>query len=73
MLPTDFLRSNVNNVLVCSLCSAFYAGLTSRVVLNIREVALGDYNKTAVETQLHDYKDDENPIVPLSFRLRSQG
>lgn len=55
------------------LCSAFYAGLTSRVVLNIREVALGDYNKTAVETQLHDYKDDENPIVPLSFRLRSQG
>ena len=48
----------MNNVLACSVCSAFYAGLTGFVVLSMREVALGDHNKTAVETQLHDYQDE---------------
>lgn len=53
------------------ICLALYTNLTSRVVLNIREVAREGF---AVETQLHEYKDDEGElaVIPLSLRTRQK-
>lgn len=54
-------------------CMALYSGLTSRVVLNIREVAYAGPTTTGLETQLHDIKDEEptsTTSISLAFRPR---
>ena len=45
------------------------------MVHNIHEFAREGYNKSAVETQLHDYNDDEGEptVIPLSLRSRQKG
>ncbi|EDR07357.1 uncharacterized protein LACBIDRAFT_327790 [Laccaria bicolor S238N-H82] len=54
-------------------CMALYSGLTSRVVLNIREVAYAGPTTTGLETQLHDIKDEEptsTTSISWAFRPR---
>lgn len=52
-------------------CMALYAGLTSRVVLNIREVAHLGRNASGTETQLHDFKSEETSI-PMALRPQQE-
>lgn len=68
-----FFGVTFNGASFYGICLALYTNLTSRVVLNIREVAREGRNKS-VETQPHDYKDDkaEPTVIPLSLRSRQK-